>query len=158
MHTTAANRSHVMNRINASLLLLAALFFSVPVAAEQSKTFGDYTIHYSAFPSDLLTPEVARNYKITRSKSRAILNISVLKKNMGTTGQPVKSKVEAIATNLSQQLREVELREIQVENAIYYLGQVRVSNGETLEFELNITPEGESAALNFKFRQKFFTE
>ena len=147
-----------MIRLITPMLLISSFLLSLPVTAEQSKTFGDYTIHYSAFPSDLLTPEVAKNYKIQRSKNRAILNISVLKKNMGTTGQPVKAAVEATATNLSQQLREVDVREIQVENAIYYLGQVRVSNGETLEFELTITPQGEDAAVNFGFRQRFFTE
>ncbi len=140
------------------LMLFTSLLCGAAVHAEQSRTFGDYTVHFSVFPSDLLSPDVAKNYKIKRSKNRALINISVLKKHMGTTGQSVKAKVEATATNLNQQLRKVSLKEIQVEYAVYYLGEVRISHEETLEFELNITPQGEDAALNFSFRQQFFTE
>ena len=150
------------SRLSPGLLLPALLLCGGAAAeqsrAEQSRTFGDYTIHYSAFPSELLLPAVAKNYRIKRSKNRALINVSVLKKHLGTTGLPVKAEVEATARNLSQQLRGVEFKEIRVESAIYYLGQVRVDNEETLDIELNITPEGESAALSFTFRQQFFTE
>ena len=88
-----------MPRIATALITLLLLTAGLTVSAEQSKTFGDYTIHYVAFTTDMLSPEVARLYKIRRSKNRAILNISVLKKVMGTTGQPVKAQVEATATN-----------------------------------------------------------
>ena len=80
--------------------------------AEQSQTFGDYTIHYNAFTTDILEPSVARIYKIPRSKNRVLLNISVLKKVMGTTGQPVTAKIQATATNLSAQVKTLEMREI----------------------------------------------
>ncbi len=139
----------------AAALLLAA---TPPAGAEQSKTFGDYTIHYAAFTTDILTPEVARTYKIRRSKNRALLNISVLKKVMGTTGQPVRAQVEATATNLSRQLRSLDVRELSEQGAIYYIAEMIVNNEETLEFDLNITPEGESVALRFLFQQQFFTE
>ena len=147
-----------MRKRFAYLLLPALLSLSAVSEAEQSRTFGDYTIHYSAFASDLLTPAVARSYRVKRSKNRALINVSVLKKHLGTTGVPVKATVKASARNLNQQLRGVEFKEIRVESAIYYLGQVRVNNEETLDFELNIMPEGESAALSFTFRQQFFTE
>ncbi|MGI9228319.1 MAG: DUF4426 domain-containing protein [Gammaproteobacteria bacterium] len=147
-----------MTKRFAYLLLSGSLLFSTAVGAEQSRSFGDYTIHYSAFPSDMLTPEVARDYGIKRSKNRALLNISVLKKHMGTTGVSATAVIEGTAKNLNQQLRNVDFKEIKIEAAVYYLGQVRVSNEETLEFELNITPTGEDAALNFSFKQQFFTE
>ena len=47
------------------MLLLTA---GLAVNAEQSKTFGDYTIHYAAFTTDLLSPEVARLYEIRRGQ------------------------------------------------------------------------------------------
>ena len=98
-----------MPRIAIALItLLLTDCRTVTVSAEQSKTFGEYTIHYVAFTTDLLSPEVARLYKIRRSKNRAILNISVLKKVMETTGQPVKAQVEATATNLTQAVKKPE--------------------------------------------------
>ena len=143
------------------LIVLSTVFLitaGLTVNAEQSKTFGDYTIHYAAFTADLLSPEVARLYKIRRSKNRAILNISVLKKVMETTGQPVKAQVVATATNLNRQLRNLTTRELHGSGAIYYIAETAVNNEEILDFDLAITPEGESVALSFSFKQQFFTE
>ena len=138
-----------------AFLLMAA---GMTANAEQSKTFGDYTIHYIAFTTDLLSPEIARLYKIRRSKNRAIINISVLKKVMGTTGQPVKAQVEATATNLNRQMKTLKTRELSSNGALYYIAETTVNNEETLNFDLNIIPEGESVALSFSFQQQFFTD
>ena len=135
------------------LLLLPAL-----VLAEQSESFGDYTAHYSAFTTDLLTPEVAKSYRIARSKNRAMLNVSVLKKVMGTTAQPVKASVKVTAANLNSQLRELQMREINEQGAIYYIAETPVSNGETLKFTITVEPEGETAGHTFSFQQQFFTD
>ena len=147
-----------MPRIITALFALLLMTAGLTVNAEQSKTFGDYTIHYAAFTTDMLSTEVARQYKIRRSKNRAILNISVLKKVMETTGQPVKAQVEATATNLSRQLKNLTPRELRGNGAIYYIAETAVNNEETLDFNLSITPEGESAALSFSFQQQFFTD
>jgi hypothetical protein len=147
-----------MNRTAALLLSFLGLVAAASVEAEQARTFGDYTVHYSAFSTDILTPEVAKAYQITRSKNRALLNISVLKKVMGTTGQPVKAEVKATATNLSAQLRELDVRELNQNGAIYYIAQSSVNNGETLRYDISIRPEGESTPFTFSFEQQFFTE
>ena len=138
-------------------LILALLFFSAVVNADQSKDFGDYTIHYSAFTTDVLSPDVARGYNITRSKNRALLNISVLKKVMDSSIKPVKAEVVASATNLSAQLKSIGVRELNDQGAIYYIAEIPVSHRETLKFSLAITPEGEQNTYRFSFDQQFFT-
>ena len=138
-------------------LILALLFFSAVVNADQSKDFGDYTIHYSAFTTDVLSQDVARGYNITRSKNRALLNISVLKKVMDSSIKPVKAEVVASATNLSAQLKSIEVRELNDQGAIYYIAEIPVSHRETLKFSLAITPEGEQNTYRFSFDQQFFT-
>lgn len=147
-----------MNRV--LTLFLAALLSTTTIAvnAEQSKSFGDYTVHFSAFTTDILTPEVAKSYRIQRSKNRALLNISVLKKVMNTAGSPVKARVEATATNLSSQLRELDVKELSEHGAIYYIAETTVNNKETLKYSLKIQPEGESEVFDFTFTQQFFTE
>ncbi len=147
-----------MSRIFTVLVALLLITSGLVAKAEQSKTFGDYTIHYVAFNTNMLSPDVATAYKIRRSKNRVILNISVLKKIMGTTGKPVKAEIEATATNLSRQLRKLNVRELTAQGAIYYIAETAVNNEETLNFELNVTPEGESMALHLSFQQQFFTE
>lgn len=147
-----------MNRAFACVAAVLLGSLPSPAGAEQSKTFGDYTIHYSAFTTDILTPEVAKAYNIRPSKNRALLNISVLKKVMGTTGQPVRAAVKATATNLSAQLQELKVRELEEHGAIYYLAETLVDNEETLKYSVHVVPEGESAPLEFSFDQQFFTQ
>lgn len=129
-----------------------------PALAEQSKTFGDYVVHYNALNTELLQPDIARQYGITRSKNRAMVTISVQKKLMGTTGKPVEAKINGYATNLSAQTRPIKLRKIVDANAIYYVGDFRIRNQETLDFHFVITPVGEDKSLNLEFRQQFFTD
>ena len=144
-----------------ALIICFVLFLGTAtnaVNAEQSKSFGDYTVHFSAFTTDILTPEVARSYRIQRSKNRALLNISVLKKVMNTAGSPVKAKVEATATNLSAQLRELEVRELSEHGAIYYIAETTVNNKETLTYSVSILPEGEKTGFELSFAEQFFTK
>lgn len=147
-------------RISLLRLLLGTTLVLVGAGtrAEQSSTFGDYTVHHSAFTTDILTPEVAKSYGIQRSKSRALLNVSVLKKIMGTTGQPVRARVQATATNLSSQLRQLTVRELNDGGAIYYIAETAVADGETLKFSITVTPEDGAASTTVTFDQQFFTK
>ena len=141
-------------------LVIAALaaMWSVLASAEQSRNFGEYTIHYSAFTTDQLTPEVAKQYQIPRSKNRVMVNISVLKKNRkNALGTPVRAKITGEAKNLSEQLRELQLREVIEENAIYYIGETQVNNEETLRYSFTITPVGETAPYQLSFQEQFYT-
>jgi len=126
--------------------------------AEQSKEFGDYTVHYSAFTTDNLTPSVAKAYDIPRSKKRALLNISVLKKTADGSSKPSRASIKGATTNLSQQLRELSPREISEKGAIYYIAETPVDNAETLKYSLEITPEGETTTYKLSFQEQFYTK
>lgn len=142
-----------------TILLVLAAFLPFKAFAEQSQTFGDYVVHYNAFTTDMLQPKVAKLYNIKRSKNRALLNISVLKKVLGTPSQAVKALVKGSATNLVAQYRPIEMREVLTDlGAIYYLAELKVDHKETIDFTLQITPEGLSSPLEIKFRQQFFTQ
>ena len=136
------------------------LFFSLfsgNIYAENSKQFGNYVIHYNAFRSDTLTPEIAKAYSLTRRNNRMVVNITVQKKN-GDATKPVKAKVSGFASNLTGQVKDLEFKEIHDGEAIYYLAQSQVSNQETLKFDIKATPTGESLVANVKFKQKFYTD
>lgn len=140
------------------MVCLALVILPLTLKAEQSRDFGDFTVHYSAFTTDILSPEIAKSYGIRRSSNRILLNISVLKKIMGTSARPVRAAVKAAATNLSSQLRELEMRELNEQGAIYYIGDLKVDHGETLKFDLAVTPEGTDDTFNFSFSQQFFVK
>jgi len=157
--TTVQKLPGLSNRITISLLAAAllSLLVSPTIQAEQSKIFGSYTVHYSAFTTDNLTPSVARLYNIPRSKKRALLNISVLKKTADGSSKPTRAIIKGTATNLSQQLRELEPREISEKGAIYYIAETPVDNAEILKYRLEITPQGEKTTYTLTFQQQFYT-
>lgn len=143
-----------MKRLVKTLFLLAA-WITLPVAAQQAMEFDDYTIHYNALSSSLITPEVAKAYGIRRSDSRALINISVLKQGSNAS----KAHVTATGRNLTGQTRNVEMREIsEGDGAIYYIGELSVRNMETFDFTVLVTPEGKDKPYTVKFRQQFYTE
>jgi hypothetical protein len=137
--------------------MITALLMPAAAFAEQSKSFGDYTIHYSAFTTDTLSPEVAKQYQIPRSKNRAMVNISILKKDEGLLGKPVRAKIEGAAKNLSEQLRALQIREVVSEDAVYYIAETPIANQETLRYDFEITPEGEQTAFHISFQEQFYT-
>jgi hypothetical protein len=139
------------------IYLFLAAFIPAVTFAEQSKTFGDYTIHYSAFTTDTLSPEVAKQYQIQRSKNRAMVNISVLKNEQGSIGKPVRAKIEGAVKNLSEQLRTLQIREVVEEGAVYYIAVSTVANLETLKYDFQITPEGEQTVYQISFQEQFYT-
>jgi hypothetical protein len=141
----------------AYLALLYALLFPLTSSAENSQDFGMFVVHFNALATDLLPPKVAKEYNITRSENRGMLNITVLKKVLGTAGQPVTADVEASAANLTGQIKKFKMREVHDGTAIYYIGEFGVTNEEILNFDVKVRPEGESAVLNVRFRQEFYT-
>jgi len=139
------------------LFILFIVLFSSSIYAENSKQFGDYVIHYNAFRSDTLTPEIAKAYSLTRRNNRMVLNITVQKKD-GDASRPVKANVSGFASNLTGQIKNLEFKEIHDGEAIYYLAQSQVSNHETLKFDIKATPAGETLVAKLKFQQKFYTD
>jgi len=138
--------------------LLAALFLSSVAAAahaEIAQKFGSLEIHYNALTTDTLLPEVARTYKIERSKTRGLITMSVLQQNPVGAPTPVPAKLSVYVTNLSQQLANVEMREIKEGTAIYYLGEFRVAPPDTLKFTATVEVAGEPKR-EMVFTQKFY--
>ena len=149
--------------IKAGLLSLL-MICSGAVSAEQSQDFGKYVVHFNALNTSFIPPEVASGYNIQRSKSRALLNVVLLRKVMDNPGTPVQATVKARASNLAGQFREINMRQISEAekdgtlSAVYYIGEFRISNQETFDFEIDVTPEGEDSPLVVKFRKQFYAE
>jgi hypothetical protein len=81
-------------------------------ATESSKDFGDYILYFNALNTDQLSPEIAREYGIVRSKSRALLNVSIHRKQAGAATEAVTGAVSASAINLNGQLKTMTLRDL----------------------------------------------
>ena len=141
------------NRIAAFLLAFATPF---AVQAERSVSSGDYVVHYSAVSAASITPEVARQYGITRSASRGLLNIAVQQKQADGLAHAVPATVTASVTNLNGQRQQLQMREVREGEAIYYLGEPRVEEAASLDFEIEVRPSGSAQPISLRFSQEFF--
>lgn len=149
-----------MTKRIALMLSIVLMLMSVVTSAvaENSEQFGDYTVYYNAFTSDSLQPSMARAYNITRSKNRGLLSISVLKKSLSPLGTPIKANVKANATNLTGQLKNIIIREVDDGTSVYYLSEFHISHREVLDFTLEVQPGDSTETYVVKFRQEFYTE
>lgn len=135
--------------------LFLALLIIAPLSshAQNMTKFGDYVIHHNALPTDILLPEVARSYKIKRSKNRGMLNVVVQHKGKGT-----QAKVTGTGVNLNSQLKHLKFREINEGDVTYYISSFRVTNKEMITFKLNVQPSGSSKSYALKFKKEFYTQ
>jgi hypothetical protein len=125
---------------------------------ESSRDFGDYILYFNAVRTDQLDPEIAREYGIVRSPTRAMLTVSIHRKQNGAANVPVTGAVSASAVNLNGQLKSMTLREIREEQAVYYIGELAVTDGEALIYTIDATPSNEPSRFTVRFQKQFFTD
>lgn len=127
-------------------------------ATESAKVFGNYVVYFNAVPTVDLPAEIAAEYGIVRSGNRVLLNIVM--EHRPAIGLPtaVPGTVKASATNLNGQLRNLLTREIREGEAIYYIAETQVVNGENMIFIIKATPESTTTPLEVRFQKQFFVE
>lgn len=140
------------------LLLIALILLAGNSWAENSTSIPGYTIHHNAIPSASLDPAIAKQYRIQRSKYRGLLNVSVIKEIPDTTGKSVDAIVMAKATNIRGQLISIPMRKITEGGAVYYIGEFRIADQETLNFEIQVKPKGEARFYKAQLSQQFFID
>jgi hypothetical protein len=127
-------------------------------ATESAKDFGDYVVYFNAIVTDQLSPDIAREYGIVRSKSRAMLNVSIHHKLPDGRAEAVTGAVTASATNLNGQFKTMTLREVREEDAIYYIGELAITDGEVLIYTVDATPINDPSRFTVRFKKQFFVE
>ena len=136
----------------------AAVVPKAEPAGASSVDIGNHVVHFSAQSTDQLPPAIAREYNIVRSKNRAMLNVSVIRKSDDV---PVTAVVTVKTVNMTGQLKNVTMRKIEEPGdvvAIYYIGDTTVANREMLLFDIRVTTEGEDAPSQMRFRRQFYSD
>lgn len=135
-------------------VMLAILFAaSGQVIADQKQQLGDWDVHYIAFPAPLLTPEIAQQYRIQRSKYNAVINISVLDRE---TEQAQKINVSGIAKDIQGRQIALEFTEVVEGKAVYYLAQLPFRDQQRFDFTLTLAQKDSLQQL--KFKQTFYVD
>lgn len=146
-------------RIKHHLMLLCAVLLAnfSHANGESMQQFGDYQVHYSVFNTSFLTPEVAKHYEIVRSRSTAMMNIAVLKKQ--TDGSY--KNVTAVVTGEHNDLVRKEVltfKQVREEHAIYYLTAFNLHHNIDVYFTVNVQPDPNQAPLKLQFTKRLYRD
>lgn len=117
----------------ARAVIVAVLLVGASVAnSEQFERYGPWRVHYIAFNASLLSATIAERYGIVRGRNKGLVNITAV----GTAGRGERAGVTGRYRNLLGQTYDLEFREIDDGDAVYYLAAFDFDNAETLRFEV----------------------
>jgi len=146
-----------------SLCIVLFISHSMISYAEQKEIFdgpdgSEYEVHYMAFVSTFLEPEIAKQYQLVRSKALGVTNISVIKIDKDGTRKAVGAVVETRMNNDIQQQQFLSNKQIIEGSSIYYIAQFQFSESELLTFNITIYGEGSTKPMSIRFSQNFYNE
>ncbi|MFE8071288.1 DUF4426 domain-containing protein [Marinobacteraceae bacterium S3BR75-40.1] len=145
-----------------SLTILCALLGSAMLSlahADQKTDFGDYTVHYNAYPSTILSADVAKQYDLTRSKAIGYVSVSVLPSNEPSAKpRGLEADIDGEVLNDIRQSKALEFKRIKEGQALYYLAPFQFQPGQMLVFKLEIRPTGQESTFPLRFSQEFFND
>lgn len=135
-------------------LLLLTLSLS---AWANSFEYENYIFHYNALRTDVLPAESTQKVGIPRSRNRGMINLALREKRPDGSTVAVPAQITVSAVNLNNQYRELSLREIREQDAIYYISDFAINNEEMLRFQVNVLPEGTKKPFKVQFEKQFYT-
>ena len=128
-----------------------ALLFALSSHANEVKV-GEFKVVYNALPSTFLTPEIAKENNIERSRYNGLPNIVVLNKE----GKPQPVNISGEGKTLIGNVRKLEFQTIREGDAIYYIAQYPYRNEDDVLFSIKIQSPKQSG--EFSFRHTFYTD
>ena len=143
----------------ARILTVITLLLSGTVFANdqggQFKQLGDWEVHYIAFPSTFLQPNIAKHYGLERSKYSGVINISVLdSRHKDKPAQQV--EIVGQARNLLGNTVTLDFKEVVEGDAVYYIAPIKFTNEEIYRFNIDLKQGRQQHTL--KFQQKFYVD
>lgn len=117
---------------------LATLYAPLAMAAELGVAkSGDLEMHCVAVPTSELTPEAAKEFNVVRDPQRGLLTVTIVRNQGQGRVQALQAQVFAGAINQNNLVSTIPVREVQKGDAVYYLGEFRVTPPDTLRFLVN---------------------
>jgi hypothetical protein len=149
-------------RLAHRLLLALAAVMAVGQAAAQDvymqpatgeQRVNDYLVRWNTTIIDLL-PEAAVETHDLPSKGHGVLNVVVLRRaDKGPPTETVAAEVSASVRNLRGQVQPLDIRPVEANGQVSYLGTFAVAERDQLRFEVAIQIPGERPlALTFERR------
>ncbi len=124
----------------------------------QPVRFGDYEVHYSAFNSRFISPQMAEQYDLKRDENYGVVNIALRNIKDSETGKAVSGEIQGKHKNLMTQITRLDFKEVKEGDAIYYLADFKFSDEELLKFTVDIKPIGSQRTETVRFEQTFYEQ
>jgi len=137
------------------IVALLALLLPRSGHADQTATFGDIVIRYSAISTDQLFAAVATRYKIERSPHNGMVNITVERKVAGAEATMIPAVVTGKVAELAGHAAPIRFHESRDEGGIEYLGQFPIEASGTYVFTIEVTPVGRDVPYPVKFNRDY---
>ena len=134
-----------------SLFIALVIFISKSTSADIRLTSNNYEIHYSIVPTLFLSRDVSRQYSITRAKDRSFLNLSI----KDPLGKSVNTQLSGSRSNLLGQSVELNFKEIQEADVIYYIANIKHGKEEHLKFSIQLQLSSERMEI-LEFSKKMY--
>lgn len=140
------------------LLLGLVLWAGVSTAAraDQSVTAPGAVVHYSAINTTALSPESALKLGVQRRASHAVVILSP--RHVPQAQTVLNARASGVVRRLTGQRQNLSWRTVQVENQADLISEFEIQDGEYLNFDLSVLPDGLAAPLVIRFRQQFYRE
>lgn len=141
------------------LLCLFLVFLASPAIAQNNQELGftrfdEHTVYHSVFSSTAVKPDIAQLYNINRAANQMLVNVALVSNERQVGGEP--ARVSGTVTNLLQQQRQLKFTAIDEGDVVYYLAPVRITDRDTLRFELRVETEDGTASYDVKFTKRVY--
>ncbi|MEO8001082.1 MAG: DUF4426 domain-containing protein [Arenimonas sp.] len=137
------------------IIFLLLMLASNLVCAQFMKS-GDIRIYANAMLSSQLTAEVAKQYGITRSASRALVHV-VVREGMPGKDKTLPATITAVAIRKNGERSNINMQITKEGEDVYYLGELNISKNEAVNFEI-ITQIEKQKPMRLTFFQEFFNQ
>ena len=133
---------------------LLMLLVTNGVSAQFMKS-GDIRIYANAMLSSRLNAQVAQQYGITRSASRALLHV-VVREGIPGKDKTLPATITATAIRKNGERSDINMQLTKDNGEVYYLGELSIEGNESVNFEITAQIEKQKP-LRMTFFQEFFS-
>lgn len=139
------------------LAALALVLHAIVAQAEQYVDAGEFRVHYAAINTTQLTPEVARQFGVARTRNQILLVLNA-QQNVDGRYQPVPATAAGTATTLPGHVQKLALRPIREADVHYVIATFETLDGEYMTIDAQLLPSGANTPITVKFRQQFYRD
>lgn len=142
-------------------IVLSGLLVSLASVNAQAESFTEddrYIVHYNAFNSSAITPDIAKVHNLVRSGYRGMVNITVQRKRADGPPTNVTAFLDGKAKHLNGTEIPLEFTQINEGEVVYYIGEFQISNGQPLTFDIDVKPGAEHSGFHLKFSKTLFVD